>query len=329
MYQGIRVCFCFLASLLVSVSCFAQIDNSSRGRLAPMVDEGEEEGVIRGQIYMGNVVAGQLYVIVKKPGMDSYDQRVSVSGDGTFMFSGSNNATYLLRIVDNAGNVLDEELVTPNTMGYVEIQLRERKDARPVNGTVSAFELNHKVPSKAYKEARAADKSLQKKDTDAYLAHLEKAVEIDPDYLLARRNLGIMYLRTGQLQKSIDEFQEVTKRDSRSLTAYAGISSAYLQLEKFKDAEEAARRALSVDPGSDVSHYFLGVSLELQGKDDTEALEHLERVQTRFPRAHLVAAEILQRMGKKKEAKSQLQAYLASGDKGVTTDVKGWLSSLN
>lgn len=178
------------------------------------------------------------------------------------------------------------------------------------------------MPSKAYKEACAADKSLKKKDTDAYIAHLQKALDIDPDNLLARRNLGIMYLKTGRLQDSVNAFQEVLKKDPRSLPAYAGISSADLQMNKYKDAEDAARHAVEVEPGSDISHFFLGVSLVLQGKDAPEALEHRQRVESRFPRAHLVVAEILDRMGKKREAKSHLQAYLASGDKSVKTDVK-------
>jgi len=295
-----------------------------------MLDDDDDVRGIRGQVVMGNYAgASQLFVEIKTPGQDGYEQKVSVSGDGTFLFNGSVNATYLLRVTDLAGNVLAEDLVSPNTMGYVEIALKTRVEARPVNGTVSAFELDHKVPSKAYKEALAADKSLKKKDTDAYIAHLEKALAIDPDYLLARRNLGIMCLKTGKFQDSIDAFQEVLKKDPRSLTAYAGISSADLQLNKYEEAEEAARHAVEVDPGSDISHFFLGVSLVLQGKDAPEALEHLQRVESRFPRAHLIVAEILERMGKKSEAKSHLQAYLASGDKSVKTDVKSWLSSLN
>ena len=330
MYSGIRVCFCFLAPILMSASCFAQFNNSGRGRLAPMLDDDDDVRGIRGQVVMGNYAgASRLFVEVKTPGEDGYQQKVGVSGDGTFVFSGSANATYLLRVTDLAGNVLAEDLVSPNTMGSVEIQLRARTEARPVNGTVSAFELAHKAPSKAFKEACAADKSLKKKDTEAYIAHLQKALDIDPDYLLARRNLGIMYLKTGRLQDSVNAFQEVLKKDPRSLTAYAGLSSADLQLNKLKDAEDAARHAVEVDPGSDISHYFLGVSLVLQGKGDPEALEHLQRVESRFPRAHLVVAQILERMGKKSEAKSHLQAYLASGDKSAQPDVKNWLSSLN
>lgn len=329
MYSGIRVCFCFLAPILMSASCFAQFNNN-RGRLAPMLDDDDDARGIRGQVVMGNYAgASQLFVEVKTAAQDGYQQKVTVSGDGTFVFNGSVNATYLLRVTDTAGNVLAEDLVCPNTMGYVEIQLKARTEASPVNGTVSAFELAHKVPAKAYKEALAADKSLKKKDTEAYITHLQKALVIDPDYLLARRNLGIMYLKTGKLQDSVNAFQEVLKKDPRSLPAYAGISSADLQLNKFKEAEDAARHAVEIDPGSDISHFFLGVSLDLQGKDAPEALQHLQRVESRYPRAHLVAAEILQRMGKKSEAKSHLQAYIASGDKSVQTDVKSWLSSLN
>jgi hypothetical protein len=109
-----------------------------------MLDDDDEVRGIRGQVVMGNyAAASQLFVEVKTPGEDGYQQKVSVSGDGTFIFNGSVNATYLLRVTDMSGNVLAEDLVSPNTMGSVEIQLKARTEASPVNGTVSAFELAH------------------------------------------------------------------------------------------------------------------------------------------------------------------------------------------
>jgi Flp pilus assembly protein TadD len=114
-----------------------------------------------------------------------------------------------------------------------------------------------------------------------FIEHASKAI-VDPDWTEARRNLGIAYLVTGDSENAVREFQEVLKRDPRSLTAYAGLSCSYLQVDKFADAENAARLALEIDSTSQASRFYLGVSLALQGKDDGQALQYLRKVSGDF-----------------------------------------------
>lgn len=270
----------------------------------------------------------RLYVEIQQFGTEAMPQKVPVSADGSFEFDGTPGASYMVRLTTLEGNVITQTLATPSGLGYVEIRLPEQNDTRPITGTVSAFELSHKVPPKALKEAREADKRLQKHDLDGYISHTEKAAKIDPDFVAARRNLGIVYLRSGQYEKAIEEFQAVLAKDSHSLVSYNGLAAASLQLQNYVESESAARRALNLDPSSEVGHYVLGVSLDMQNKKESEALEHLDKVSKQMPKAHLVAADILEKSGKMTEMKSQLQAYLASGDQEARSAVKSWLSSL-
>jgi tetratricopeptide (TPR) repeat protein len=166
-------------------------------------------------------------------------------------------------------------------------------------------------------------------DLQLYIEHVKKAVEIDPDYLPALRNLGVAYLKTGQNEKAIAAFDEALKRDPHSALTYAASSAAYLGLQNYSGAETAARRALQIDSALEVCRYYLGVSLQLQHKNDAEALELLSKVAHDYPKAHLSAAEILERTGHKDDAKGQLNAYLKSGETDVRAEVKTWLSSLN
>ena len=194
--------------------------------------------------------------------------------------------------------------------------------------TISVFELQHKIDPRALKEGRAADSAYAKHNLTAYIQHVEKAVAIDPDYLIARRNLGVAYLMVERYDDAVKQFQDVLRLDPRSVLGYAALSCAYLQESRFADAETAARRALDLDSTEQSSRYYLGLSLTLQHKNDAEALRNLQRVSNRFPKAHVASAEILERLGMKTAAKGQLQEYLSSGDKDVRSQVNSWLSSL-
>lgn len=194
--------------------------------------------------------------------------------------------------------------------------------------TVSVFELQHKLPPKAIKEGRAADKAFAKHNIPAYIDHVQKAIAIDPDYVIARRNLGVVYLMVDKYEDAVQQFQEVLKRDPRSVPSYAGLSCAYLQLEHYGDAETAARRALDIDSTSEPGRYYLGLSLAFQNKGSAEALRNLQQVAERYPKAHVALAEILSRLGMKAAAKGELEEYLSSSDPDVRSQVQNWLSTL-
>jgi len=324
--MAIRVYSCVSCCLaLTATVCFAQ-----RGRdLAPLSDMDDDAG-IHGRIENepGTRMEG-LFLEVRETG-GGMARRLPVGPNGEFSIGGVNpSGNYILRVTNMQGDVIAEEMASPST-GEVLIHLPKLSGSKPPNGTVSLFELEHKVDPKALKMAGAADKTLAKThDLHTYIDKIQKAVEIDPDYLGARRNLAVAYLKTGQNQKAIEQFKEVLKRDPHMAMAYAASSAAHLQLGQFAAAEECARRALAIEPEDEASRYYLGVSLQLQQKDDAEALGLLQNVAARYPRAHLSAAEILERTGQKGEARSQLHAYLDSGDKSVQQQVKAWLSSLN
>ena len=200
---------------------------------------------------------------------------------------------------------------------------------QPITGTVSLYDLQHKIPSKALKEGRVAEKYAKNRDMKAYIEHQQKAVALDPDWTGARLNLGIAYLLIGENEQAVPEFEEVLKRDSYSLAAYDALSCAYLGLNRPAESETVARRALNLNSAHEPSRYYLGVSLAFQHKDDSRALEYLQKVSGRFPKAHIVVAQILERLGMKQAARGQLEEYPSSGDTEVKTQVKTWLSLLN
>jgi tetratricopeptide (TPR) repeat protein len=250
--------------------------------------------------------------------------RAQVTASGEFYFESVPSGYYILRVLDSSGYIVTEQLVEPpnNASGDILIKLPEKKGDRPASGSVSLAELQHKVPPKALKEAEKADKAVHKNDLPAVIVHLEKALEIDPEFFAARRNLAKALIMTGQNEKAIPVLQQLLQTEPRSVLAYDGLGTVYLTSRRFADAEAAARKALEIDGSNELGHWVLGCSLTALGKADAEALKHLTTIVKRFPRAYIVAAGILARQGHKEEAKKQLLAYLNTGDTGARTQAE-------
>ncbi len=303
--------FIFLL-LALPAMLLAQFTSSSRN---PLEHPGFGQASIRGQILSPS---GSVFIAFSVELCDHTGRvigRASVMGSGEFVLDGVSSDFDVLRVLDGDGNILIEQMVDRRTSaGEIRVKLPEVKGDRPASGSVSLAELRHKVPPNALKEAQRANKALKNNDMLSLIQHLEKALEIDPEFFAARRNLAKALLVTGQTEKALPVFQKLQRSEPRSVLAYAGLATLYLTSHRFSDAEAAARKALEIDGANDLGHWLLGCSLTAQGNADPEALKHLVRIFKRFPRAHLVAAGILARQGRKEEAKQQLQAYLDTGD---------------
>jgi tetratricopeptide (TPR) repeat protein len=273
--------------------------------------------------------AASLMVEISDPVKHSYPQKAVVSVAGDFQFSDIAPGMYVFRVLTMAGTLVTEKLVElRESVNQVEIALPVDEGSHPGTGTVSIAQLLHKVPNDALKVYNNALKAVRKKDDDEAIELMEKAVAIDPQFVEAQTNLGRLYLQKHEPNKILDAFGKVLKIDPRSEVAYVGSSIAFLWLNRFADAETSARQALQVNPASLPSHYFLGVSLAEQDKDEDEAVQHLNRCSEKFPDARIKAAEILARRKDFSAATEELQDYLKSGSTEKRDEVSSWIKEL-
>lgn len=251
---------------------------------------------------------------------------------GSFEFFNVPAGSYELQVVDIYGNVLHQELVTvaPGTP-FVAVRLDVQEKVRvPKAGTVSLRRLQHKVPVKAVKELKEAEKLEKKGDNQAVLEHLEKAVAIDPECFECLNNLGARFLRAKQFDKAIEQFQKALKIDGNDVMVQSNAAMALLLSEKPVDAERAARRAVDIDGTSTKSRYLLALTLLAQDKYDQETLKNFQMASAEIPKAHLAAAQVFERMGKPDEARGELEQYVASHN--ATPELKqqaqAWMARL-
>jgi len=69
----------------------------------------------------------------------------------------------------------------------------------------------------------------------------------------AHNNLGILYLKYGQLEKALAEFKQVTELSPEEPTAHVNLGFVYARLSSFEHAEAAYRKALQLDPADEIA----------------------------------------------------------------------------
>src|SRR6266852_4883531 len=107
--------------------------------------------------------------------------------------------------------------------------------------------------------------------------------------------------------------------DPRVTQPLNNLSVAFFLLQRYPDAEAAARRALDVDPHNSTSRYMLGCIL---------AMDMLRQTKNEFPDARLLLAEILLRRGAVDEAENELRDYLKLPGVEKKQKVECWLVRL-
>jgi len=128
----------------------------------------------------------------------------------------------------------------------------------------------------------------------------EKAVGLDPTYADAFHNLGSAHAEQGKWEEAIGAYKKALAQAiyASPENTYNNLGYAYWALDRRKEAEEAFRAALQLEPKLVPSHFWLGVLLRKEGRGD-EAKAHLRAARDLEPASMLGrrAAEVLKALG--------------------------------
>jgi len=92
---------------------------------------------------------------------------------------------------------------------------------------------------KRKKEARGDIRLLEQAARE-----LEQAVMLQPNFIAAHYNLGVVYKRQGRYVEARNEFREVLKIDPSQISAHMQIGAVYEEQGFFDAAEDSYRKAL-------------------------------------------------------------------------------------
>jgi tetratricopeptide (TPR) repeat protein len=78
------------------------------------------------------------------------------------------------------------------------------------------------------------------------IARYERALQLNPEYLEAHRNLGDALLQTGRPREAIEHYRQLLQLKSDIPAVYYNMALAYAQMRQSSEAIAAARQALEL-----------------------------------------------------------------------------------
>jgi tetratricopeptide (TPR) repeat protein len=267
---------------------------------------------VYGEIQTSALTTGGLTVELSSYGQ-APSETALVNPVGNFELHPVEGGFYELRVLGPAGVVVHRQnIVASCSREPLAIRIPDHQTANRdrLGDSISIRQLNHKVPPAARKAFEKGEQAQARGNRQQAEEMFRQAVGIDPEFADAYNELGASVAEHGDLPQAIENFQKAIDVVPEHRQALANLSIALAKSRRFDEAATAARRALQFMPASGTVRYILATSLWLSTGDSEEVLDNLERSSKEVPIAHLLAAEILTRRGKRAEAAQHVEDYL-------------------
>jgi Flp pilus assembly protein TadD len=259
-------------SLVIALTACAVTEASSQtaGRppTQPMTNSDKvsfaEAGIISGRVTYpsGEPVSTRIKITLSaigKPAVTSY-----TDGKGEFSFRSLKEGTYTIEVEGDSSRyhpVKEEVRLVKPGRAFLSISLREKSNTRDTKEAVGVVEAEQQVPQEARKEFEKAARLVgEGKITDA-VTHLEKAVAIFPDYLMARNNLGAQYLKLDRTNEAIEQFKEAVRINPKSYNPRLNLGLILINLDKLSEAITFLRELESIDSTRPAGYFYYGFAL--------------------------------------------------------------------
>jgi len=145
--------------------------------------------------------------------------------------------------------------------------LRRGPGASNAPGSVSVNMLQQRVPPEARKEFEAALPDIRKNDYAKARPHLEKALELFPQYLDARNELAVALMRENKLADAEKHLLIALQVDPAAVRPLMNLGLCLSRQERFADALPVLEKAAQLQPAEATARMLLGVALLRTGKD--------------------------------------------------------------
>ncbi len=190
----------------------------------------------------------------------------------------------------------------------------------PVNGVVDATTLESNVPSKAHAAYQRAMESIGKGQLEIAIPSLQEAIRIYPEYVRARNDLGVVFMKLNRLDEAAATFRQATEINKRFFHPRMNLGIVLTQQHKYKEALDV------LEPLYEENHGMLEVRLAyaraLEGSGQLSNAEKVYRStldSKNLPPAtqadmHFCLGVLLNRQRRFGEAVTELQKAIALND---------------
>jgi len=241
--------------------------------------------------------------------------------DGRFRFEQLLAGTYTLGVfVPGRGEMRQTIEVGPSladSKGRIDLrvalrdELFESRDGLRRGALVSARDLA--IPEQARREFEQARKKLARHDVPAAVAHLERAVEIAPQFAGAWNYLGTIAYQSHDYPRAESRFRKALAADPDAFEPLVNLGGVLVNLQKLDEALAYNRHAALSRPGDALANSQLGMNYFYLGKLDLSQkyLTIAARLDPgHFSHPQLLLAEIYYRRQERSAAADELAEFL-------------------
>jgi tetratricopeptide (TPR) repeat protein len=194
--------------------------------------------------------------------------------------------------------------------GRIRVRIEIREDA-VTKDKLKVGVASLGVSEKAVEELRRSYEA--KGDVEKARLHLQKAIEISPEFEEALNNLGTYYYRDGRFDTAAALFQRALKANPNSFAAQVNFGGALISLGRYEEALAQNLKAIAMRAEDSLAQAQTGQALFHLMRYD-EALVHLQKAKEIDPMSFtlpgLFIAQIRQIQGDRAQAIAEYREFL-------------------
>ena len=236
----------------------------------------------------------------------------STQPDGTFELYNIPEGSY--EVVAESANAHANDPVQVQA-GQSQLKLVLQRNAGPEQTfapTVSVAQMM--VPESAAKLYRKAHAAFEHRNYDKAKSLLDNALQLDPQFVQALSLRAQIEMSEKDLPSAQQDLESAVKIDPNYASAYISLGAVYNHQGKFDDAMRAAQRSLVLIPKSWQGYFELAKASVGKGmyEKGLQLAAQAQRLSgNSFATVHLIKAYALVPMRLYKEARYELQTFLA------------------
>lgn len=143
-------------------------------------------------------------------------------------------------------------------------------------------------------------------------SELRQAIALNPSYAPARQWLSTFLAATGRFSEALPLAEGAVQLDPLSILARINLGTVFMFADQAGEAERHYRQAVAMEPGYESSQTWLAIALAAQGKEEAESVAQLAvTLNASDPAAEAVMSIIYALLGRTQEAEAVLQRFLS------------------
>lgn len=243
--------------------------------------------------------------------------QIATDNNGRFRFQGLQRGYYTVIINAKGYNTVQQQAdVNVVLRAYLVVELTPERSS--VTGVQAPLVIDARVPLEAQDEFEKGRSALALKDTREALTRLERAVALYPDFFEAQLLLGTTYANERRLKEAEAALRRALEVKPESAAALIALGDVYRREKRYEEAEKALEKGLKLDENS-WQGYFTQARLYWEMSDIKRAAPAIGRtlqLKPDFAEAHLLAGNILLKLGVPERALVEYEEYLRLSPRG-------------